>query len=341
MISFLKNHLKSYLLLGLCGFSGYLQASSPPVDSNRLSFWDKAPHFNPTRFWALTGTGAAAYTATTIGLNQLWYAGYPRSRFHFFNDMRGWRYMDKAGHAFTAYFESKWFGQLYAWTGMRPKAAAWAGVAAGTLFQTTLETLDAFSAEWGFSWGDVAFNTLGSAAYIGQEYAWGEQRFLIKVSAHRPHYSTAPLPSSNGLGEPTSLAQRARALYGTGIPSMFIKEYNGVTIWASGNIASFCQERPNWLPPWLNIAVGYGAENMFGAERNQWTDDETGAMYQAPDTYQRYSQLFLALDIDFERIPTKSKALKSLFGLLNIFKVPSPTLEWNSLGQLRFRPLYF
>lgn len=318
-----------------------LLLSAQASDSSQLSLWDKAPTFNKARFWAVTGTGAAAYTATTIGLNQLWYAGYPRSNFRFFNDMKGWRYMDKMGHSFTAYFESKWVGQLYAWTGMRPKAAAWAGVAGGTLFQTTLEILDAFSAEWGFSWGDIAFNTLGSAAYIGQEYLWREQRFLLKVSAHRPHYSDAPLPSKNGLGEPTSLAERARALYGTGIPSMFIKEYNGVTIWASGNIAAFCKTRPRWLPPWLNIAVGYGAGNMFGAESNRWTDKETGAIYQAADSYPRYSQLFFALDVDFERIPTKSKALKSLFGLLNILKVPSPTLEWNTLGQLRLRPLYF
>lgn len=326
------------LCSNLLAFSA-LQAQK--VDSSRLGFWEKAPSFQPARFWAVTGTGAAAYAATTIGLNQLWYASYPRSRFRFFNDMRGWRYMDKAGHAFTAYFESKWVGQLYGWTGMRPKAAAWAGVAAGTLFQTTLETLDAFSAQWGFSWGDVAFNTLGSAAYVGQEYAWGEQRILMKVSAHRPHYSSAPLASQNGIGPSSSLAKRARYLYGSGIPSMFIKEYNGVTIWASGNIAAFCREKPQWLPAWLNVSLGYGAENMFGAESNRWLDEETGAEYQAPAQYQRYSQLFLSLDVDFERIPTKSKALKSLFALLNIFKMPAPALEWNTLGQWRLRPMYF
>ena len=29
---------------------------------------------------------ASAYTVALVGLNQLWYAGYPRSSFHFIND---------------------------------------------------------------------------------------------------------------------------------------------------------------------------------------------------------------------------------------------------------------
>src|SRR6476620_6964690 len=34
-------------------------------------------------------------------LNELWYADYPRSDFHFVNDNAEWLQMDKAGHAFS------------------------------------------------------------------------------------------------------------------------------------------------------------------------------------------------------------------------------------------------
>ena len=88
------------------------------------------------------------------------------------------------------------------------------------------------------------------------------------------------------------------------------------------------------------IAVGYGVENMYGAESNEWTDSE-GNEFIAPPEYQPYSQFYLSLDIDFDRIPTKHKWLKTIFSFLNVFKVPFPTLEINTLGQFRFHPLYF
>ena len=42
-----------------------------------------------------------------IGLNAEWYAKYPRSGFHFFNDYAEWLQVDKVGHAFSAYSGSR------------------------------------------------------------------------------------------------------------------------------------------------------------------------------------------------------------------------------------------
>jgi hypothetical protein len=246
--------------------------------------------------------------------------------------------MDKAGHAYTTYFESKWVGDLYRWAGLPQRKAAYIGTAAGMLFQTSLEMLDGFSAQWGFSWGDMGFNALGAGLYLGQELAWQEQRIYGKLSIGRPPYSTAPLYSLSGNAQ-SSLAQRAENLYGRSLPELFFKEYNGQTIWLSINPSSFLAERPRWLPPWLNIALGYGIENVFGAERNSWrnADDEE---FIAPSQYRRYSQYYLSLDLDWERIPTRKPWLKGLFKVLNIFKFPFPSLEYNSLGQWRGRWLH-
>lgn len=305
-----------------------------------LPVFERAPKFHKGRFWGLTAAGIVGYTGVTIGLDQAWYANYPRGRFHFFDDWQGWRQMDKFGHAMTGYFESKWAGDLYLWAGVPQKDARWIGFGVGLLFQTTLEVLDGFSEQWGFSWGDMAFNGLGSGLYLAQECLWKEQRVRLKVSAHRPSYSNTPFMATNSTTT-TDLQTRANALFGSSPAELLFKEYNGQTIWLSVNPAAFIKNRPHQFPPaWINVAVGYGIEDVFGAESNQWTDQD-GNTFVAPSQYQRRSQFFLSLDIDFERIPTKHKWLETVFSILNIFKVPFPALEIDTLGQVRFHPFYF
>lgn len=307
----------------------------------QLAFFEQAPQFHRGRFWAVTGVAAVGYAGATVGLSQAWYAQYPQSSFHFFNDWNGWRGMDKVGHAMTGYFESKWMGGLYQWAGVPHEKARWLGFGAGILFQTTLEVMDGFSDQWGFSWGDMGFNLLGSSSYLVQEYLWQEQRIRWKVSAHRPHYSTLPLSALNNPQTTTTLEARANALFGTSPAELLFKEYNGQTIWLSVNPAAFLPKVKRPRPfQWVNLAVGYGIEHVYGAERNAWTD-AAGNQFKAPNGYQRQSQFFLSLDIDFERIPTRHKWLKTIFSVLNIFKIPFPALEVNTTGGLQFHPLYF
>lgn len=306
----------------------------------RLKPFEPAPRFHKVRFGVLTAGLTTAYSAVTVGLDRAWYANYPRGKFHFFNDWDEWRQMDKMGHCMTTYFESKWVGDFYHWSGVPKKKARWIGFGAGMLFQTTLEMLDGFSTQWGFSWGDMGFNTLGASLYASQELAWQEQRLRLKLSVHRPPYSDAPIAAVNNPLATTSLKERAGQLYGTSYPELFFKEYNGQTIWASLNIASFCRKRPRWLPEWLNIAVGYGIEDVYGARRNAWTDKE-GNRFEVPSAYRPRSQFFLSFDVDFERIPVRQRGWKVLFGFLNVFKVPFPALEINTLGKVHFHPFYF
>jgi hypothetical protein len=335
----MKN-LLLFLFLLLYNLPTTAQIDSLPLPNKKLGFFENAPSFNKGRFWTLTGVGVVGYSAVTIGLDRAWYANYPRGEFHFFNDWNGWRQMDKCGHAMTGYFESKWAGDLYHWAGLPQKEAAWVGFGTGLLFQTTLEVMDGFSDQWGFSWGDMGFNVLGSSLYLGQELLWKEQRLRLKMSAHRPQYSKQLFQANNSTAT-TSIDKRTAALFGTSPAELLFKEYNGQTIWLSVNIASFINNRSNNFPPaWINVAVGYGIENTFGAESNTW-EDKTGNQFTAPPQYRSHSQFFLSLDIDFERIPTKHKWLKTVFGILNIFKVPFPTLEVNTLGEVKFHAFYF
>ncbi|MEM9835642.1 MAG: DUF2279 domain-containing protein [Bacteroidota bacterium] len=289
-----------------------------------------APSFNPKRFWIATGTGTILYTATSYALWQTWYADFPRSSFQTINDWPEWLQMDKAGHAFTAYQYSKMAYAAANWTGLAPVKSRWTAFGVSTLFQSTLEMMDAYSAEWGFSWTDVAANTVGSGLFLAQDILWNEQRILLKVSNDlRP---IPDVPIINGNGVEGNLGDVVRLRYGTGLVERYLKDYNSQTIWISANLKSF-SPRSN-LPDWLNLAVGYGAEDVYGALGNNWTINGQGFGY-AP---KRYRQVFLSPDVYFSRIPTRKRWVRFILGTLDFFKLPAPALEYS---RGRFRAHWF
>ncbi len=265
----------------------------------------------------------AGWTTTLLLLNELWYADYPRAPLHSFDDSREWLQVDKVGHAYSAYRLSLAYSSILQWSGVDKKRSVYIGAASGILSQTVIEILDGTSAKWGFSWSDMAANTIGSGLYAGQYALWGEQRIWYKFSTH-----FMPYPA----GE---LRDRARSLYGTHFIERILKDYNAQTYWFSANLKSFMPQSK--LPNWLNIAVGYGGANMYGGFENTWTD-ESGQFVDRRDI-QRYRQFYLAPDIDLSRIKTKSKWLHAVFSTFNI-KVPLPTLQIRSDGKLGFHPLY-
>ena len=126
------------------------------AQQSQTSFFAPADSFHKARFWTSTGLIAAGYTATVIGLNEIWYKQYPRSGFHVQDDWGEWRNVDKAGHAMTAYMYSRWLAGVARWAGVKQSSADWIGVGSAMLFQTTIEVMDGFSEKWGFSWSDLS-----------------------------------------------------------------------------------------------------------------------------------------------------------------------------------------
>lgn len=273
----------------------------------------------------ITAVNIAGYGGSLILLNQAWYAQYPRSSFHFFNDNKEWLQVDKVGHAWTAYNTGKASTEMWRWTGMNKKKAAILGGLSGAAYLTVIEILDGFSKEWGFSPGDMAANVLGSGLYLGQELTWGEQRIQYKFSFHRKNYGV-PL-----------LNQRADDLFGNSWYERMLKDYNGQAYWFSANLHSFFPKSN--LPAWLNVAVGYGAEGMFGGFENVGYDKNGAISFDRRDI-QRYRQWYLAPDIDFTKIKTNKKWLRTTLHILNAFKFPAPTLEL-SKGKITLHAVYF
>jgi hypothetical protein len=294
------------------------------------SFFKKADTLDKKRLKGLILTGAVGYTGATLLLNNVWYKQYPRSKFHTFDDNGEWENMDKYGHVLTAYVEAKWAYDAFRWTGMRNRNAALWGMASATLFQTTLETLDGFSANWGFSWGDVIANTSGCALFGVQQAVWNEQRIVLKVGNFPKKYSKEVVTAPNERFK--SVKELASWLYGTTYPQTFFKDYNAINWWVSINPHSFAKN--STFPSWLNIALGHSAENVFGAYGNYFPASDY-------NKYPRYRQYLLSLDIDLTKIKTNNKVVKALCRTFNFVKIPAPALEYNSLGKWKVHPLMF
>lgn len=282
-----------------------------PVCAQDSARYHSAP--NPKRVRLLAIGSTTAYAATLVGLQQLWYKEQPRSAFHFFDDNAQWKQMDKAGHLYTTYQVSRLGTQAFAWAGLPPRKAALLGGVTGLVFQTPIELLDGFSAAYGASWGDVAANAAGTVLFVGQQLLWQEARIHPRFSFH-----------------PTALARLRPNVLGKNLLEQPLKDYNGQTYWLSFDVKPWLGGGSRF-PAWLNLSLGYGAQDMVhateGVNRSQG--------------FAAYRQYYLSFDVNFTRIPTKSRLVRSLLFVLNTIHVPAPALELNRKRGLVFHPLYF
>lgn len=284
------------------------------------SFWTPSDTLNRPRLHTLGGVGGGVAVGSLAGLYTVWYSDYPQSSFHGINDFPNWHYMDKMGHALTTYSIGQNFYSFLRWTGLDERQSIWYGGLTGWTYLAAVEVMDGFSDGWGFSTGDLLFNTAGSGLFIGQQLYWGEQRIQMKFGYHR-----------------TNFPQYNTALLGNGWTEEWLKDYNGQTYWLSVNPASFMSE-DTWWPQWLNIAGGYGATGMIGAEVNPMI----GSDGQPLPAFARGSQYYLSLDIDLTRIPVKNDFLRGLFRVINVIKIPAPTLEYRTTDErFYFHPIYY
>ena len=277
------------------------------------SFLTPSDTLNKHRRNSVVITEASLVGITLVGLNQLWYSDFERSKFHTINDNNEWLQMDKIGHVFTSYQVGKYGAQVLNWSGVSKKDQLIYGATLGFGFLTAVEILDGYSQEWGFSWGDIASNAAGTGLYVGQELLWKEQRINLKFSFHQTKYAS----------------QRPDKL-GEGFLEQVLKDYNGQTYWLSANLYDFFKESK--IPKWLNIALGYGADGMLTGLKDVDNDLLTNL--------NRQRQIYLSFDVNLDRINTNSRFLKSVFNIFNVIKIPFPTLEFNKNG-CTFHLLYY
>ncbi|WP_317195370.1 DUF2279 domain-containing protein [Rufibacter roseolus] len=301
-----------FLLLSCLSFSPSKVWSQATYNYETGEPQDTANQFSRRLPWLSAG-GATLYFGGLTFLNQAWYSEKDRTSFHWFNDAREWKQLDKAGHLWGAFHESRLGVDLLLKAGVSEKKAIWYGGALGFVLQTPIEYFDGRSPEYGASISDIAANAAGSLLVIGQQLAWGENRIIPKYSFHRTRYA----------------ALRPNVL-GKGLSEEFLKDYNGHTYWLSVDLAKFLPKEGRF-PKWLNPAIGYGAEEMVFNDA-----DANSAIGLAA-----YRQYYLSVDLNWQAIPTRSKFLKSAFYVLSIFKFPAPALEYNRRQGWKAHALFF
>lgn len=271
-------------------------------------FAQQKDSINNKRLWLVVGGTATAYTASMVALSHAWYSQYDKQSFHFFNDGAEWKQVDKLGHFYSAFQLSSIESRLLQWSGVAKKKSDVAGAITSFAIMSSIEVLDGFSAGYGASGYDLLANAVGSGAYLGQSLLWNEVRIYPKFSFHT-----------------TSFADQRPEALGSTLAEQILKDYNGQTYWLSVDMDKFMK-----FPKWLNLAVGYGAENMIYAR-----DDMNEEVGLTP-----YRQLYLAIDFDLTGIRSRSKVVNTLIYFANMIKLPAPTLEF-SQHKIKAHAFYF
>jgi hypothetical protein len=240
--------------------------------------------------------GAATYTVGMIGLNELWYRQSGRQSFSFFNDAAEWKQVDKVGHFYSTFQVSHLTYKSLAWANVAEKRCAISGALVGFGILSSIEIFDGFSSGYGASVSDLAANASGSLLFWGQMAGWQEVRIHPKFSFSR-----------------SSKAPQNPDLLGKSFSEEVLKDYNGQTYWLSIDMDKFMR-----FPKWLNLAAGYGANNMVNARDSQNIDP--------------YRQFYLSVDFDLTSFHPKSKALRALIFFANMVKLPAPAIEFSPKG---------
>jgi len=286
------------ILVSIIILPGYTQVQDSPdsINKKRLHTF-------------LIGTGVA-YTAALIALDHVWYEDYPKTKFHFFDDSKEWKQMDKMGHVFSAFQLSHTATKSFEWSGLSKKKSAIWGSVMGFGLMLPIELLDGYSSQYGASVSDIFANAVGSGLFVGQALIWDEVRIHMKYS-----YS------------PSGLAEFRPEVLGRDGKEKWLKDYNGQTYWLSFDMYKLF----NIKPKWLNVGLGYGVNNMVNASGK--------ATENFP--YEGYRQYYLSIDFDLTHIHSKSKFVNTMLFFVNMIHLPAPAIEFNSKDGVVFHPLQF
>ncbi len=239
---------------------------------------------------------------SVAALNTLWYADYPKSSFHFFNDANNWLYMDKVGHAFSAYSLSSIANSSWKWAGVSQKHAAYLSAGSAWTYLLAVECMDGFSSEWGFSMADLTANTLGAGLFLAQQNTFHEQRFQLKYGYKSSQYAAL---------RPTVL--------GATFPEKLLKDYNAQSYWLCFSPGSFGHVN---FPSWLQLAFGYSIDGRLKGDASSYIIQNTH--------YYSHPEYAISFDIDWKKLPIKNQRLKQFTRLFTFIKIPFPALYWRN-----------
>ncbi|MEN9609390.1 MAG: hypothetical protein RLZZ628_204 [Bacteroidota bacterium] len=243
------------------------------------------------------GTSAAVIgTSTYFLMKSLWWGDKP-TKFHF-DWNRDYKYannVDKLGHFMGGVWASDFYNSIFKTLTFNENESAWYafGMAAG--IQMAIEVKDGLAPNWGFSLGDVTAGSLGGLLYVGRRHSEFLRQTDFKMSYWQ--YSTKYFDDR-----------------GWAHKAFDPDDYLNQTYWVSTSLRYLTREKIDWVPDWLNLAVG------FGLEAETWNRNGLGEGGRW--------EFYVAPDINLEKLfKPKKKFWKAVVHTINYVKVPMPTLQ--------------
>ncbi len=254
---------------------------------------------NSTRLWLVGGTMFAGNAAIMVYYFTTFYNDEyaARAPFHTFNDWYNADLnIDKLGHVWGTQSYVQALYHMFRWTNMQEHDAMYWSSGLALLYQLEMEITDGLYAKWGFSWWDMAANTVGAAWPNLQRLYPVLQPVMLKMSYH-----------------PSASVKQGW------VEHDYLRDYDGFTYWLTLSVDDVLPEnlRP-WWPDWLGIAVGYGGNRtMLG--KNVY--NSAGGVGQGEQEW------YIALDYDLRKLPGDSAFLRWLKESFNIFHFPAPAIR--------------
>jgi len=200
------------------------------------------PTIDPVKLGVVGGVTVAGSVVGHALVNDFWWKG-EKVPFHV-NTTTDYTYAlnaDKLGHMVFSHAASTIYSDLFRWCGMDSTTAAWSGFGVAMTYQTYVEIRDGFSAGYGFSWGDIAANTIGSSLPVAQRYIPALRSIDLQLSFW---------PSDD---------------FKNGQYNAIIDDYTSTTHWLTLNAYDVAPTSwRSWFPPWLGLAIGHSVQNLDG-----------------------------------------------------------------------------
>jgi hypothetical protein len=232
--------------------------------------------------------GLAVQQVASFGVQYKWWWKDDYHAFTFENDGFVNNYclgVDKLGHFFTSYLYFHSLNELLTYADFSPKTRRITSVALPLAWAVSIEIGDGFSS-YGYSWADLAANSLGVGFGLLQERYPAMRKVKMKMS----YYPTARY-TDNGFKD-WSLTS----------------DYMGHCYWLSFDVHNLLpQQARRYWPEFLNMAVGYGIDRNTPVEVPPHLRD-----------------FCIGFDWNLSCIKTKRKSTHVVKELLDYFHYPAP-----------------
>lgn len=257
---------------------------------------------NKKRLAIVLGASSLTLAASYIYVQNVWWSENKQS-FHL-DDGADYKYainLDKCAHLMGGLISAELTHDALKWTGLNENKAYLYSFVLGTTMHTFIEIKDGFAKTYGFSIGDIAAGTVGSAIpYLKYKFPkLNAFNFKFSYYKHDDYYFQQ---FSHG---------------------DWIDDYMNHTYWLTLSVNDWLPKGSKvekvW-PDFLCLAGGFGVDNTLNWYYKGINEPEN----KGKGNYEYY----LSLDIDWRKIiPQKTDGQKILARTLNYIKIPLPTLR--------------